>query len=958
MDELDTTRAARIAVFGGGVGPRLAALALKEWRPELEVSLTLWGDEDLDGVEIASPPVLAFLHRYLGLGAPRLFAAAAPTWTLGLILERAGGRPSVPVPFGPVDPVDAWTHDGHLDRVSLSAQLMARGTAPLLRLGGATYSLLVGTEIGYHLERRALCGLLDDRAERLGLERHVLGDGEVETDGERVTGLRLRPGEDGARVAADLYVDAGGSPLPRLLGLVGSAFAPCGDALPWDGEVRARAPLEGLWPYTLAIGTPTGWCFAMPTRGALHLVSPFPRSDPSASATEVALRGRFPDATEVRVVPRRFGRFHDFIRHEVVGVGEGYGALPGLPGAGLHLLAGQLVRLLGILTRGRADGPRASAEVAGQWDQARDLLGLFDRLHTFDRAPIDHAEPARARALTLAREIASAQPADGRVTVFAAQAARVLSVTLAPGAPGGARDLPEPAVSECEWAELMGIRDRVIDAALPHAEALAEVEREQHLLEDQLYSDDGWCAAVAAQLRGAAAPRGRSRDALGAWARREHIQVTWASDVARLPATFPENPAMDFGKVAFKIPDAVLRPSTQAQLAECLRALSQRRIPFKLRGSGHTSGGQVLIEDGVVVDLRWLRRVVADDPSRELITVEGGMWFEELCTTLHRQGRWLPNLTMNWRVTVAGSLAVGGFGDTSHLNGMQVRLVREMVVMTLDGERHRVGPGDPLFDYSLCGRGQLGVIAEVTFETVRRPSGVVGRVIRWAGVADFLADARDIAEDGRFAILRGRVDWRDGAVEGAVGNFRDGPLDGERELVHGLRGRASPRLERFDYFEQSMLPKDEHWLPPTPATELVLPCEPDDIAGAARLVEEMRRRVVAAGLAERTPLGTSIMLLPTAGHPPLAPVPDAALGVMVAVRPELTPEDGARFDEAMEAIAAWGLEIGGRLYLIGCDPRTPEQLAKQFGGAFERFRELKRRFDPHGLLNPGLPWGA
>jgi FAD/FMN-containing dehydrogenase len=52
---------------------------------------------------------------------------------------------------------------------------------------------------------------------------------------------------------------------------------------------------------------------------------------------------------------------------------------------------------------------------------------------------------------------------------------------------------------------------------------------------------------------------------------------------------------------------------------------------------------------------------------------------------------------------------------------------------------------------------------------------------------------------------------------------------------------------------------------------------------------------------------------------------------------------------------AWQvLDAGGRIYMMSIDLGGREFLARQFRDHFDQFASLKQRYDPCGLLNPGL----
>ena len=960
-------RPGHIGVVGGGTSAWLTALALKEWRPELAVTVlpfagpdgAVLGDGALGDGLATRPSALPFLHGVLGLDPHALHREARPAWNLGV--RYAWGRPEprydFDLAFGEGNVAEALACDGGLWRWSLTAQLMAAGKAPLARLADQVHPLLAKTPLGYLLERTALIAHLAARAAAVGVGLEARPLLAARTDGTQITGLGLAGGDV---TTFDLYVDASG---PRAL-LLETLGVPWRDAaLPCDAVVTGVAPVAGAArPHATVTTLEAGYLWSLPTRDRVHHAYVHASGASDASAAATALRAAAPGVGQLRRAQLRGGRRAELVRGNVVAVGASYGSPEPLLLADAHFEILHISRLLGLLTSGGAEVARANAQVAERWDAARDLAALqyhlnyrsdsdfwrASRIATTPRGAADPATELRERGLWSARgETPATDPG-----LYGAHGLDVLLTGLGVR-PAGLSS----GVSAVDWASLAEMRARVAEAALPPEEALELAAHDRSLLDDLVYSADSWCALLSDKMRRAAPTRGRSRAALAEWTRDAKIQALFPSDFARAEPKYPESPVIDFGKFLRRVPAVVLRPRDQDQLAECMTTLYRRGIPFKIRGTGHSNGGQTLIDGGAVIDTRWLQRIVADDPPAQTLTIEGGCWMEEAQTFLHRQGqgRWLENLLMHWRVTMAGSLAVGGFGDTSHYRGTQLEMVERLVVMTPDGTRHSVVRGDPLFDYSLGGRGQLGVMTEVTLRTVVRPGRVVARVVRWPSMAAFLEDAVTIIGERRFDILRGRIHWQAATVDGAVGRFQDAPRGDEDEWLRGLNGKGAAKLEAIDYYTENMKPPSDHWLPATPAVEFALPFDPADLPAALARLAELRDRVLGAGLGPFTPLGTSFMVLPTVDTLPLAPVPkQAPLAIMIALRPEMPADAVAPVLPAIRDIGRWALERGGKLYLMCVEPGTADFLERQFGAHLGPLRELKRRYDPANLLNPGL----
>jgi len=434
-----------------------------------------------------------------------------------------------------------------------------------------------------------------------------------------------------------------------------------------------------------------------------------------------------------------------------------------------------------------------------------------------------------------------------------------------------------------------------------------------------------------------------SVDQVRAWAADHGVRTTVAAD---WPAgDFRSDPRLDFGRFITRTPGCVLHPTDVSQLAACMRQLGTEGVPFTTRAAAHSGGGQVLIEGGAVIDLCGLHRVVADDAAAQTITIEAGARWLDVIEQLAPAGRRPTVLTDNARATIGGTLSVGGFGDSSHRHGLQAQQVRALTVVTVDGERHTVRPGDELFDYVLCGRGQLAVIADATLTTVARPSLLRGRMLGWRSLAAFLDAATRILEEGHFDFFRARMMWEPGlpvvALAGDLGDTLT-PLDRVRP------DDATP-LEELDLLALAREDHHKRWTFASPSLELLLPV-PDGLMTLRRLVD----RIAEAGLNVHMPRGTSIMLLRRPVGLPLAPFPPSDLALLVALRFELPPYDAQRLVPTLRELGKEAMDGGARTYLMSLELDNADFLERQFGTALPTLRALKDRHDPRRLLNPWL----
>ena len=413
---------------------------------------------------------------------------------------------------------------------------------------------------------------------------------------------------------------------------------------------------------------------------------------------------------------------------------------------------------------------------------------------------------------------------------------------------------------------------------------------------------------------------------------------------AHAAGDFRRDPRRDFGGIVVRTPARVLQPTTVAELAACMRALRESRTPYKLRAAAHSASGEVLTAGGAVVDLSALTGITADDPDAETITALGGTTWLAVWEHLATSGRRPLTLTTNPRTTLGGTLGAGGVGDASHRRGPQVAGVRELVLVTPDGERHTARPGDPYFALALCGHGALGAIAEVTLGTVREASTLTGRVLRWSHLDRFLGDA--VALGDACSHIRARLVWADGltrvwAIVGTPGEVeRALPIDAAQLL-------GASAVETVDLLAHARIDPAPAWARYNQCVELVLP-----VPAGIPALHAIDAAIARGPLARYLPRGASLALVAGTPELPLSPF-RTAMNVVLAIRPEPPDLAQARLCEpALRELATLALGAGGRIYLasFGLDAA---QRAIQLGEAEAELAAAKRAVDPDGLCNRG-----
>ncbi|MEU1756186.1 FAD-binding oxidoreductase [Micromonospora matsumotoense] len=413
----------------------------------------------------------------------------------------------------------------------------------------------------------------------------------------------------------------------------------------------------------------------------------------------------------------------------------------------------------------------------------------------------------------------------------------------------------------------------------------------------------------------------------------------------------PEGWQRDFGRLRCQEPQAVVFAAGVADVQETVRYALAGGLAVVARGNGCSSNGQSLT-DGLQLDTAALDRI--ELVGAATVRVGAGVRWGTLHRWLHEHGLALPVVTSNEHASVGGTLSVGGFGPTSPFVGAVVDQVVALEVVTGDGALVHAtadGPHGELFSYALCGLGQVGLIVRAELRVVPAEPAVL---VRRLDGDDLATVAEQVWGDERLRVCRAVYStaarrWkvevgrsaRDAAAEPdetLVADYHQRLFEAEAGFSVGIaRGQIAAGL-LTDETEARRL-----W------SDFFLPMEKADafFAGVRDRFADPAVVPVVNGAFLRA--GDRPRL-------PLSPLPDAdrvrTFGFYCIVPPERVDEYREHFDAA----GALCHELGGRQYLHGCHRVERDFYRAQFGGpTVDRWREVKRRYDPGAVLGPQLP---
>ncbi|KAI5445811.1 cytokinin dehydrogenase 3 [Lathyrus oleraceus] len=287
-----------------------------------------------------------------------------------------------------------------------------------------------------------------------------------------------------------------------------------------------------------------------------------------------------------------------------------------------------------------------------------------------------------------------------------------------------------------------------------------------------------------------------------------------------------EEASTDYGNLVHDFPAAVFRPTTVNDIATLVKLSFNSSVPFRIaaRGQGHSTRGQAMARDGVVVDMKGLRerdregvknnikmknvnegiKVFGDSKVGYYVDVGGEqLWIDVLYETLE-YGLAPVSWTDYLYLTVGGTLSNAGISGQTFRYGPQISSVHQLDVVTGKGEFVRCSKqkNSELFHGVLGGLGQFGIITKARIALEAAPKRV-----KWIRL--LYSDFSVFTKDQESLILRknSKLDYLEGMVlmhQGPINNWRSSffPLtDHQRILSLVTQHRVLYCLEFAKYYD-------------------------------------------------------------------------------------------------------------------------------------------------------------
>jgi FAD/FMN-containing dehydrogenase/Fe-S oxidoreductase len=458
------------------------------------------------------------------------------------------------------------------------------------------------------------------------------------------------------------------------------------------------------------------------------------------------------------------------------------------------------------------------------------------------------------------------------------------------------------------------------------------------------------------------------------------------------------------------VPSVVAFPRHVEQVLAALQVARDLGVPFTSRGGGTSTAGNS-VGSGIVVDFsRYLNRVLSVDPESRTAVAEPGAVLDAISLAAQPHGlRFGPDPSTHARATLGGSLGNNACGSRALAYGRTSDNVVQLDVVTGDGTRFTARRQGRDLDAAPPIVGSLASIAGARLDTIRTEFGRFVRQVSGYSLEHLLPEnGTDVAKflvgtEGTLGVVLGatvRLVESPAAVVLAVLGYPDMPA--AADAVPGLLPHRPVALEGMDARLVEVvrrrrgasavpeLPRGDGWLfvEMSGATEAEARASAEKLIADAACIDSAivsgeaaralwRIREDGAGLGGRTPAGA-----PAWPGWEDAAVPPPRLGAYLREFRALMDEHGvdgltyghfgdgcvharidfplssepARFREFVVAAAQLVGRHGGSMSGEHGDGRARGEVLPYMysADAIAAFGQVKRLFDPHNVLNPGV----
>ncbi|MDJ0622733.1 MAG: FAD-linked oxidase C-terminal domain-containing protein [Desulfocapsaceae bacterium] len=415
-------------------------------------------------------------------------------------------------------------------------------------------------------------------------------------------------------------------------------------------------------------------------------------------------------------------------------------------------------------------------------------------------------------------------------------------------------------------------------------------------------------------------------------------------------------------------PEAVVFATTTEQVSQLMKLAYRENIPVTPRGQGSgLSGGSIPLQQGIVLAMDRMTRVIEFDPSNRLITVEAGITTSDIDPIVAEANLFYPpdpgSVAFS---TIGGNIAENAGGLRGLKYGVTKDYVQMMKVVLPQGDIVTLGSkcvkhvaGFNTEAIFVGSEGLLGIMTEVTLSLLPIPQHRESALAIFDSLDNAAQTVSDIIAAG---VTPSTMEFMDNETINAIQNFKDCGLPRDAQAVllietDGEENSAKAEMAKIDEVVRSnnatefsiaktTEDRDKLFAGRRVALNALASVKPNLILEDATVMRsklpEMVRGII--DIAERHQVKVGIF--GHAGDGNLHPT------FLLDMKDE---DEKARTDEAVKELFQLAIDLDGTIsgeHGIGLEKKP--FLMNQIGGAgIKLLQDIKMTLDPKNLLNPG-----
>jgi len=248
---------------------------------------------------------------------------------------------------------------------------------------------------------------------------------------------------------------------------------------------------------------------------------------------------------------------------------------------------------------------------------------------------------------------------------------------------------------------------------------------------------------------------------------------------------------------------------TQAEVIETVRLCNRFEVPFLARGRGTSLSGAALpVEDGILIAMNRLNRIIRIDPEQRLVVVEAGV--VNLDISRHAAPHnlyYAPDPSSQPICTIGGNLAFNSGGAHCLKYGMTSNHVLGLKVVLADGEVVELGgeslesTGPDLVGMFVGSEGLFGIALEATLRLLPKPEAFKTILAAYRSLE---AAGKAVSQVVASGLLPGAIEIMDNlAIQAAEAAVHAGyPLDAGGLLIVELDGETASVEADFIFLQE------------------------------------------------------------------------------------------------------------------------------------------------------------